>query len=96
MNTILLRNCERKHLLEHLGFPGGKLPKDFTFDGVLPLQNWGGDSYGDFHIIVKAHEPRTRVNFRHETVLCNSSRHRIFAKFGERLIPVGRLAQAKI
>jgi len=101
--TVLAHNPCRRHLMKHLGFPKGKMPADFTFDGVLPLEDWRGDYLGDFEIVVTVSKPTGRTSTRwnwkkgaSETYQLKSSTHRVFARFGNRLIPVGRLAQAKL
>lgn len=100
-NTVLERNPSRRQLVTALGFPSGKLPADFTFDDELPLQGADGWVMCIAHIVVTPTKPsgRTRTRWNpdkgvSETKPVKSSKHRIFAKFGNRLIPVGRLAQA--
>ncbi len=101
--TVLPRNPCRYRLMHRLGFPGYKMPADFTFSGVLPLEDSRGAHLGDFGIVVTVSKPtgrtRTRWNGRKgasETYAVKSSAHRVFARLGSRLIPVGRLAQAKL
>lgn len=80
-----------------------KLPLDLErtyYSMPVNTSKWfyreNGDStfMGNFDIVVKAHVPHTNVN-RWTNKPQKSSKHRIFIKIGDRLIPAGRAAQAK-
>lgn len=82
----------RISLLNALGFPGQRLPADFTFRGNLELfAEWGGyprPSLGVFDVeVVPTCNPEKRRS---------AGKHRIFVHVAGRRIPFGRLAQAKI
>jgi hypothetical protein len=102
MKTYLKNRPCRRALYSALGFPNGKLPADFTFDGHLPLvYAFNKAPLGTYHIIVTATQPTGRTRTRwcpkagHAVEYpVKSSTHRIFAKLGARLIPTGRLHQA--
>jgi hypothetical protein len=68
----------------HLGFKH-KLPKDFTWEGPLKLfeQGWPHSArlLGEFYVVV--------------TKSVKAGKPRIFVKHKGRLVPAGRLAQAK-
>ena len=104
MKTIASRNPHRLSIVRALGFPSGKLPALFTFDGYIELFSdcLNRHSMGTYHIVVTETKPTGRTYSRWNiakgcmiTKPVKSSTHRIFAKFGSRLVPVGRLAQAK-
>lgn len=78
-----------------------KLPRDFTFDGTLPLyQLHRGELelLGEFNIVVTPTRKRMVQPYPGRTdyppVEAKSSKHRIFARLDGRLVPVGRLSQA--
>jgi len=105
MKTITSRNPHRLSIIRALGFPSGKLPALFTYDGYIKLfsDSLGTQSLGTFHIIVTETQSTGRTYTRWDlskgcevTRPVKSCTHRIFAKFGSRLVPVGRLAQAII
>lgn len=75
-----------------------KLPLDMevTYNDVPVYPYWGENKpMGHFTVVVKKHVPHTDIN-RYTNKPTKSSKHRIFIKIGDRLIPAGRAAQAKI
>jgi len=102
MKTYLVNRPCRYALYAALGFPKGKLPADFTFDGRLPLVDAFSKAHlGLYHIVVTETQPtgRTRTRWCRKAghaveYAVKSSTHRIFARIGDRLVPTGRLHQA--
>lgn len=75
-----------------------KLPLDMeaTYSNVPVYPYWGENiPMGRFTIVVKKHEPSKDI-CRWTGKARKSSKHRIFIQYGDRLIPAGRAAQAKI
>lgn len=74
-----------------------KLPLDMegTYHNMPVYPSWGQGVMGHFTIVVKKHEPSKDI-CRWTGKARKSSKHRIFIQYGDKLIPAGRAAQAKI
>jgi len=85
VSTPISRRC----LLITLGFPGQRLPADFTFRGEVECFAYAGSlPLGVFDIeVVPSNNPGKRRS---------AGKHRIFVIIGEQRIPFGRLAQTKL
>jgi hypothetical protein len=87
--TAVTTPISRYVLLDSLGFPGGRMPADFTFRGEVECFAYAGSrSLGVFDIeVTPTNNPGKRRS---------AGKHRIFVHIAGRRIPFGRLAQARI
>lgn len=86
MNRLYCELIGKPHKLNRYNgkpyWPNCKLPADFTCDGFAQLHDSDGNSLGHFHITI------TRAG--------RQGVPRSWAHYGTRLVPLGRLAQAKV